>query len=317
MKITYRHFQNEGIIALDTQMMRPLMVSSHLILQNGKAAFVDVGASPSIPNLLKGLSEHSLSKEDVKYIIVTHVHLDHAGGVGALIGQLPNAKLVVHPRGSRHMIDPTKLIAGATAVYGSEEMSKTYGQILPVPEDRVIVAADGFQLDFDGRILEFWDTPGHARHHFCIIDHLTRSIFTGDSFGLSYREFDHNDQVFILPTTSPVQFDPDEMKETIRRIANFQPKAVYLTHFSRIDYKNSLAEDLLNMVDAHVEIGQRAATLEKSIKLQQIKNDLWELLWNEAHKSGCPLDERQAHQLLALDWELNAQGLISWLDRTA
>ncbi|MGA1538694.1 MAG: MBL fold metallo-hydrolase, partial [bacterium] len=265
MKITYRHFQNEGIIALDTQMMRPLMVSSHLILQNGKAAFVDVGASPLIPNLLKGLSEHSLSKEDVEYVIVTHVHLDHAGGVGVLMNQLPNAKLVVHPRGSRHMIDPSKLIAGATAVYGPAEMSKTYGEILPVSKDRVIVAEDGFQLDFDGRILEFWDTPGHARHHFCIIDHLTRSIFTGDSFGLSYREFDYNDQVFILPTTSPVQFDPDEMKATIRRIANFQPEAVYLTHFSRLDYRESLAEDLLSMVDAHVEIGQRAAKLEKTV----------------------------------------------------
>ena len=104
MKITYRNFQNEGIIALDTQMMRPRMVSSHLILQNGKAAFVDVGASPSIPNLLKGLTEHSLSKADVEYVIVTHVHLDHAGGVGVLMNQLSNAKLVVHPRGSRHML---------------------------------------------------------------------------------------------------------------------------------------------------------------------------------------------------------------------
>ena len=317
MKITFQHFQNEGIIALDTQMMRPLMVSSHLILQNGKAAFVDVGASPSIPNLLKGLSEHSLSKADVEYVIVTHIHLDHAGGVGVLMNQLPKAKLVVHPRGSRHMIDPSKLIAGATAVYGPEEMSKTYGEILPVLEDRVIVAEDGFQLDFDGRILEFWDTPGHARHHLCIIDHLTSSIFTGDSFGLSYREFDYNDQVFILPTTSPVQFDPDEMKATIWRIAKFQPEAIYLTHFSRLDYKESLAEDLLRMVDAHVEIGQRAAKLEKTVKLEQIKRDLWEMLWKEAQKHSCPLDEHQAHQLLALDWELNARGLVSWLERTA
>ena len=317
MKITFQHFQNEGIIALDTQMMRPLMVSSHLILQNGKAAFVDVGASPSIPNLLKGLSEHSLSKADVEYVIVTHIHLDHAGGVGVLMNQLPKAKLVVHPRGSRHMIDPSKLIAGATAVYGPEEMSKTYGEILPVLEDRVIVAEDGFQLDFDGRILEFWDTPGHARHHLCIIDHLTSSIFTGDSFGLSYREFDYNDQVFILPTTSPVQFDPDEMKATIWRIAKFQPEAVYLTHFGRLDYRESLAEDLLRMVDAHVEIGQRAAKLEKTVKLEQIKRDLWEMLWKEAQKHSCPLDEHQAHQLLALDWELNAKGLVSWLERTA
>ncbi len=317
MKITFQHFQNEGIIALDTQMMRPLMVSSHLILQNGKAAFVDVGASSSIPNLLKGLSEHSLSKADVEYVIVTHIHLDHAGGVGVLMNQLPKAKLVVHPRGSRHMIDPSKLIAGATAVYGPEEMSKTYGEILPVLEDRVIVAEDGFQLDFDGRILEFWDTPGHARHHLCIIDHLTSSIFTGDSFGLSYREFDYNDQVFILPTTSPVQFDPDEMKATIWRIAKFQPEAVYLTHFGRLDYRESLAEDLLRMVDAHVEIGQRAAKLEKTVKLEQIKRDLWEMLWKEAQKHSCPLDEHQAHQLLALDWELNAKGLVSWLERTA
>jgi glyoxylase-like metal-dependent hydrolase (beta-lactamase superfamily II) len=317
MKITYQHFQKEGIITLDTQMMRPLMVSSHLILQNGKAAFVDVGASPSIPYLLQGLHEHNLSRADVEYVIVTHVHLDHAGGVGALMRQLPNAMLVVHPRGSRHMIDPSKLIAGASAVYGQEEIAKTYGEILPVHEDRVIVATDGFQLDFDGRILEFWNSPGHARHHFCIIDHQTRSIFTGDSFGLSYREFDCNEQVFILPTTSPVQFDPDEMKATIQRIADYQPQAVYLTHFSRLEFQDYLATDLLKMVDAHVEIAQRSIHFEKTIKLEQIKNDLWELLWDEALEHGCKLNEKQAYQLLALDLELNAQGLVHWLQRTA
>lgn len=317
MTVLYQHYEAEGIVALDTQMMRPIMVSSHLILQEGKAAFVDVAASPAIPHLLGALVEQGLQPEDVEYVIVTHVHLDHAGGAGALMQQLPNAKLVVHPRGARHMIDPSKLIAGATAVYGVEEMERTYGQILPIPEERVIVAEDNFILDFRGRRLHFWDTPGHAYHHFCVVDEQTRSIFTGDSFGLSYREFDHENSVFILPTTSPVQFDPEAMHATIQRIDEYQPTAVYLTHFSRVPYQSQLAVDLHELVEEHVRIAKGAAILQGPERLAQIKTELWEVFWGRIQNLGCPIEENRALELLNLDWELNAQGLVSWLERSA
>jgi glyoxylase-like metal-dependent hydrolase (beta-lactamase superfamily II) len=312
----YQQFA-DGIVALDTHMMRPIMVSSHLILEGGKAAFVDVGPSTSAPHLLAALSDLGLQREDVWYVLATHVHLDHAGGVGVMMRELPNATLVVHPRGARHMIDPSKLIAGATAVYGEEEIKRTYGEILPVPEERVVIAEDNFTLDFNGRPIHFWDTPGHAKHHNCIVDEKTRSVFTGDAFGLSYREFDSEDQVFILPTTSPVQFDPEDMHATIDRVANYQPSAVMLTHFSRLSWSDQLASDLHELVDAHVAAAESARHLQGDKRVPVIKEALWRALWTKIQQRQAPVTAERAQELLALDWELNAQGLICWLDRTS
>ena len=157
-----------GITVIDTHYYREELAASHLIVENGKAAFVDVGAAPSLPYLLHALEEKQLTPEDVEFIILTHIHLDHAGGAGTLMQACPKATLIVHPRGSIHMVNPEKLVRATIDIYGQERFDQLYREIVPVPQERVIAAEDGATIDFQGRQLHFFDTPGHAKHHFCV-----------------------------------------------------------------------------------------------------------------------------------------------------
>ena len=179
-----------GIHAIDTGFHRPRFDAAYLMVEAGRAAFIDTGTNHAVPRLLAALAATGLAPEAVDWLIVTHVHLDHAGGAGLLLRSLPNARFVVHPRGARHMIDPSALYEGARAVYGDEEMARSYGKLFAVPAERVVSPVDGETLALAGRPLHFIDTPGHARHHHCIWDERSRGMFTGDTFGLSYREFD-------------------------------------------------------------------------------------------------------------------------------
>ncbi len=197
-----------GITCIDTGYHRPALAACYLIEQGDQAAFVDSGTTRTVPKLLELLASRDIPRESIAYVMPTHVHLDHAGGAGELMRHLPNAKLVVHPRGARHMVDPSKLVAGATAVYGEAVFRENFGELVPVPEERVLLAVDGLRLDLNGRILLFRDTPGHARHHYSIFDEASRGFFTGDVFGLSYQEVDCASGPFLFPTTTPVQFDP-------------------------------------------------------------------------------------------------------------
>ena len=193
-----------GIHTIDTGFQRPHFDAAYLVVENGRGAFVDCGTNHSVPAMLRALADAGLEPVSVDWLILTHVHLDHAGGAGELMSKLPNARLVVHPRGARHMIDPSQLVAGAAAVYGDAEMQRSYGMIRAVPAQRVVEARDGHVIDLAGRELVCVETPGHARHHNAVWDERSRSFFTGDTFGLSYREFDTDKGAFIVPTTSPV-----------------------------------------------------------------------------------------------------------------
>lgn len=304
-----------GIHTIDTAFQREHFDAAYLVVHAGRGAFVDCGTNHSIPNLLTALGRARLAPADVDWLMLTHVHLDHAGGAGALMAQLPNARLVVHPRGAPHMIDPSKLIAGATAVYGAEEMARSYGDIMPVPEARVVVAEDGHTVDLAGRPLLCIDTPGHARHHYCVWDAQSRSWFSGDTFGLSYRELDSAKGAFVMPTTSPVQFDPDALKASITRLLSFQPQAMYLTHYGRVTDVERLAADLLAQIDAMVQAARHCNTGSRVDRHRCIVDALSAMCLARARAHECPLDDAGVLQVLGMDIELNAQGLGVWLDR--
>ena len=302
-----------SIHTIDTGFQRPCFDAAYLIVENGRGAFVDCGTSLSVPQMLAAIAEANLEPSSIDWLLLTHVHLDHAGGAGALMRELPNARAVVHPRGAPHMIDPARLIAGATAVYGEEEMAKSYGSILPIPPERVDIAHDGHVVELAGRKLVCIDTPGHALHHVCIWDEQTRSLFTGDTFGISYRDFDSARGVHIFPTTTPVQFDPAALKASIARLIALQPRAAYLTHYGRVEHLETLAAELAWQIDAMVAIAEKHADAKD--RHARISEDLANLYAPRAAAiSGLP--EATARQLLALDVELNAQGLGVWLDRT-
>jgi glyoxylase-like metal-dependent hydrolase (beta-lactamase superfamily II) len=307
---------SHGIVTIDTGFQRPLFDAAYLMVENGRGAFIDCGTQHSIPAMLAALEGQGLAPAQVDWLILTHVHLDHAGGAGALMRELPNARLAVHPRGAPHMIDPTRLVAGATAVYGEEEIARSYGEIVPVAADRVRVLADGDVVDLAGRPLLCIDTPGHARHHLCVWDERSRSWFTGDTFGLSYREFDNAEGApFVIPTTSPVQFEPEPLKASIRRMLASAPEAMHLTHYGRVGDVARLANDLIEQIDSMVALAR--AVQREGDRHARLVDSLTQLYARRARAHGAPHDALEVARLLEIDIELNAQGLAIWLDREA
>ncbi len=302
-----------GISAVDTGFQRPFFDASYLIVEKARAAFVDVGTSFSAPRLVAALESKGLSREDVDYVILTHVHLDHAGGAGEMMRRLPRARLVVHPRGARHMIDPAKLWAGATAVYGAAVMERDYGTMVPVEADRVVEAPDGHRMELAGRPLLLLDTPGHARHHLCVWDEASRGVFTGDTFGLSYPELASARGAFVLPTTTPVQFEPEAFDASIERLLLLQPEAVYLTHYSRVEEVDRLGADLRSRIAALAALARTEDG--KPDRAARLRAGIEGLFLGWAREHGIARSDAEVRELLALDIELDAQGLEAWLDR--
>lgn len=305
---------SHGIVTLDADYLRPGLAAIHLIVEDGGVAIVDTGTHHAVPSVLAELRGLGLGPEAVDYIIVTHVHLDHAGAAGALLQNCPNAKLVAHPKGARHLIDPVKLVAGSIAVYGREQFYAHYGDIVPAPAERVIEAGEGFQLDFRGRGLSFLDTPGHARHHFCVHDRRSNSLFTGDTFGISYREFDVRGQPFIFPTTTPVQFEPEALHASIDRLLATGAQAAFLTHYGRVTGLVELATQLHAQIDELVEL-TRAAPGAGQERLDGLRAAVENALLRRLRAHGCLLDDATCKALLENDVELNTQGLLVWRDR--
>ncbi len=302
-----------GIYAIDTGFHRERFDAAYLIVERGRAAFVDTGANSALPRLLGALDALGIARDAVDHVIPTHVHLDHAGGAGALMRELPHATMVVHPRGARHLIDPSALYAGALEVYGQEEMDRSYGRLVPVDAARVVTSADGWTLELAGRPLRFADTPGHARHHHCIWDEASRGWFTGDTFGLSYREFDVDGRAWVLPTSTPVQFEPEALERSLERLLAAAPQRMYLTHFGAVGDVPQLAAQQLALLREMVRIGQRHR--DAPDRHAALVAELHALYADSLAAHGCALPRERIEALLALDVGLNAQGIEAWLDR--
>jgi len=302
-----------GITAIDTDYVRPKLAASHLVVDGGRAAFVDTGTTHSVPNLLAALELKGIDRAAVDWVLATHVHLDHAGGAGALIRELPNARCAVHPRGARHLVEPSKLIAGSIAVYGEARYRELYGEIVPIDASRIFEPEDGAAITLGKRRLELIHTPGHALHHYCVVDRGHELIFTGDTFGLSYRDFDVDGREFIIPTTTPVHFDPEALCRSVDRIMSYAPRSVFLTHYAEVRDLGRLAREMKERVVAYVDLAIRYRDApDRSAKL---RHGMFAMIatWLDAH--GFPRDDGLRHRLLDDDVELNCQGLEHWLDR--
>lgn len=305
----------DDISAIDTHYLRPGLASSHLILNEGRAAFIDTGANNAIPMLLDALGEKAIGCDQVDYVLLTHVHLDHAGGAGLLMEALPNAVAVIHPRGAPHMADPSKLEAGTRAVYGDKQFERLYGFLKAIDSDRIRTVEDGEVLSLSGRELEFIHTEGHARHHYCIVDRQSNSVFTGDTFGLSYRDLDTDKGAFVFPTTTPIQFDPEALHASIDRIMAYRPAALFLTHYSRVTDLDRLAADLHADIDAFCELARDA--WDKDDRENRLVAGLTEYLYHRMDAHGCVSDPVWRNEIVGPDMSLNASGLLIWLDRLA
>jgi glyoxylase-like metal-dependent hydrolase (beta-lactamase superfamily II) len=305
----------DGIFAVDTGFHRDRFDAAYLVVEGGRAAFIDTGTAHAVPRLLAALEAAGVARAAVDFIIPTHVHLDHAGGVGQLAQALPGAQVVVHPRGARHLVDPAELWRGALAVYGQAQMDRAYGRLEPVPAARVRTTADDETIALAGRPLRFAHTPGHCLHHHCIWDERTRGWFAGDNFGMAYPEFVVAGRPFMFPTTTPVQFDPPAMLASFRRLLAKAPDCMYLTHYGRIGHVADcgarlavMLADVLDVVEAVRQAPDRQGALFDGLMALHLRR---------AREFGVALAEDRMRALLHDDMALNAAGIAAWLDRPA
>lgn len=304
---------SHGITVVDTGFVRPQFDASYLIIENGRAAFIDTGPNNAVPRLLAVLQAHGLDLDAVDYVIPTHVHLDHAGGAGLLMQQLPNAKLLIHPRGARHMIDPSALMEGVRAVYGTEIANRDYGDLVPVPEHRVVTTSDGMVVELGGRPLRFMDTPGHAKHHHCIWDEASRGWFTGDTFGIAYPELYTAQGPYVVPATAPVQFDQEALHASVARLLGERPTLMYLTHYGAVAEPEKLSIQFLAQVDAMADAARALANAPD--RHEALKRAFADIYISELRRVGSTQPESFLRDLLTTDIELNAQGLGAWLNK--
>lgn len=302
-----------GISAVDSHLVRPMQSAVHVIVEGGRAAIIDTASSHCVPRVLEALAQKGVPAERVDWIVLTHVHLDHAGGAGEFMRRCPNARLTVHALGTRHMANPARLIEGTIGVYGEAVTRRMYGEVSPVPAERIVTAVDGGSIRLAGRELSFHDAPGHARHHVVVRDASSGHIFAGDTFGLSYRELDRDGRQFVFPTTTPVHFDPPSLHRSIDRMLALAPAAVYVMHFGKVEDPQSVAADLHRLIDEHVRIALEHRA-EGAARGGRIERALRSLLLEEARRQHWRLSRGRLLELFGVDIELNAQGLGVWLD---
>lgn len=282
------------------------------VIQEEDITLVETCSSSSVPHILNGLNSLQIEPEQVKYIIVTHVHLDHAGGAGLLMEKCPNAKLVVHPRGARHMIDPTRLIQGAKAVYGPQ-FDSLFNPILPIPEERVIIKDDEETLRIGPNCeLTFLDTPGHANHHFSIYDPVSNGIFVGDTLGVQHKHVEEFGFKLYLPATSPNQFDPDKTLQSLERIKALNVDRIYFGHFSVAEDVQEVYKQIEYWLPIYVKTGEEVFREGKQVN---------ELINRLLEKISAKLDEHDVpknhviYNILQMDLQVFSMGLLDYFSK--
>lgn len=314
--MSYQDLGN-GVYCIDTDLYRDQLAACYLLRQGDSLAFVDTGTAHTVPKLLQVVKGLGLGVEQVDYVIPTHVHLDHSGGAGDLMALCPNARLVAHPKAAPHLIDPERLTAGATAVYGAEAFSRDFGGLTPVPEERIIVAGDGHEIDLAGRKLTFLDTPGHANHHGCVFDHATRGFFTGDTYGIAYKELYTSAGPYLFAPCTPVAFDPEAWQASLDKLLAYEPVAMYLTHFGRLEAPETLLDTLRQSIRDLASLAVAEEANGEEGRGERLYAALDRLLLEGARKHGCKQPDAELRELLRVDIDLNAQGLHVWLKRRA
>lgn len=308
---------SDGIHVVDTHYVKPLFDAAHLVVQDGRAAFIDCGTAHAVPRLLAALEAQGLGAEAVDWLLLTHVHLDHAGGAGQLLQALPRARVAVHPRGAPHLVDPRKLIEASIAVYGEADYRRLYGELLPIDASRVEATPDGAMLALGGRRIEVLHTPGHALHHQAFLDHAAQAVFTGDTFGLAYGALAVDGRPFAVPTTSPTQFDPEQLLASIARVAACGARSACLTHYGRIGELPRVAADLARMVRRFTDTALAHAARPAAEARAAIRDGLRAIVLEEWRRLGATAPESLLDEWAGFDFDLNADGLMAWLARRA
>lgn len=306
----------EEITTIDTRYIHDHKASVYLLREGDRAAYVDTNTNPGVPHLLEALGKQGLAPENVDYLIVTHVHLDHAGGTEALLRHCPNATVLAHPKCARHLAAPDRIVKGAKMIYGEELYAHLYGEILPVPEDRIRIMQDDEVLTWGGRDLHFFYTYGHASHHFSMHDRGSNAVFTGDSFGIGRSEVSRPGPSFLACSCSPPDFDADEARRSLQRILDTQAAYACVGHYGPFVDLPRDGDQLLRSINAMEAIQRDAfATDLAGAELNSFCHEKVREATKE-HLDWCDVVDPVAD----LDWMegdmfLNAQGIAVAVDR--
>lgn len=306
----------QSIITVDSQYIRPQFAACYLIpsRKDTSMALIETSTCFLWPHLQKVIAHETRKIMDITHIIVTHAHLDHAGGSGTLLQKLDACHFYAHPKALRVLRSPERLIESAKKVYGEENFSRLYGEILPVPKERSHEVLDT-PIDFDGGRLYAFETLGHASHHISLWDNVTESVFTGDTFGLYYPFLQKNlNHPFIFPSTSPIDFDPENLRMSIKKILDCKPRTIYPTHYGALHKKDiGKAQSLLmDLVDFSEQLIQSTATIEPEKRFQTLFQLLMDKLFDAYLVCGGTETQWKSdvHAYIEFDVSINVQGLL-------
>jgi glyoxylase-like metal-dependent hydrolase (beta-lactamase superfamily II) len=293
-----------GVTGIDTHMGGVSEITAGFLLGGERPALVETGPAKVADAVAREVTAAGLDPADLAWIVVTHIHLDHAGGVGDLVRSFPNATVVVHPAGARHLVDPARLLASSARVYGPL-MDTVYGGLTPVEAERVRAADDGETLDLGGRRLELLHAPGHAKHHLAVFEPDLGVLFAGDGVGVLLPP-----NGVLRPATPPPDFDRDLAVASLHRFAERDPAHLVLTHFGPIGPADERLAEAEAKLLRWCETAERAAE-EQGPELDHIEAALRERFEREeGHESGDP----ERFELLN-SYRSNAAGLLRWIQQ--
>lgn len=231
---------SHGLSWIDLEFLgRSQVIATGIVQGAGGVAIVDPGPTTCLASLERGLQSHGVRWDDVRDILLTHIHLDHAGATGTIVRAHPHIRVFVHERGAKHMIDPSRLLDSATRLYGAE-MDRLWGEFAAVPPSSVVSLSGGETIDAGGRAFEVAYTPGHASHHVSFFDASSGLAFVGDVAGVCAAEG------YVLPPTPPPDIDIEAWHESVDRILAWSPSALFLTHFGPVTRVRPHLADLLS-----------------------------------------------------------------------
>jgi glyoxylase-like metal-dependent hydrolase (beta-lactamase superfamily II) len=248
----------------------PEIIATAVLHGSAGVALIDPGPSTTVEGLKQSLRRKGISLDDVRQILLTHIHLDHAGATGSLVRENPRIDVFVHERGAPHMIEPSKLLASAGRLYGAD-MNRLWGDFLPVPADRVRILKGEERITAGGRELEVAYTPGHASHHVAYFDPSSRVAFVGDTAGIRRPDRD-----YIMPPTPPPDIDLDAWRVSEDRILSWDPDTLFLTHFGPFHGARIHFQEMTERLEAWSRIVRRLladASLDDEQRVQAFMNE--------------------------------------------
>ncbi|HZY64760.1 MAG TPA: MBL fold metallo-hydrolase [Rubrobacteraceae bacterium] len=280
------------------------VIAAFLLLGEGSVALVETGPTTCLDPLLGGLKEHGVSPEDVSQVFLTHVHLDHAGASGNLAELLPNATFYVHEIGYPHMVDPSKLLKSATRIYG-DRMDELWGEVLPVPEDRLKSLEGGEEIEAVGGVLTTHYTPGHAYHHLAYLEPESGTLFAGDVAGIRLPG-----QSYVRPPTPPPEIDVEAWMQSIETVRQIEPRVLCPTHYgSYEDVDRHLGELEQRLQDWLLFIEEQ---IDEGVEREQIAYELKAKGDAEMLAEGASPEETE-HYDLAGNYEMLVDGLMRYV----